>query len=126
MILSRSAVITALVLGAATATAATVEAQTTDAGKGRRIFVEKGCWACHGYSGQGGVAGPRIAPEPMPLEALIPFLRNASSTRMPPYDARSLPDTEVRQIHAWLASLPQPADWRTIPLLQSTMPETQK
>jgi len=54
----------------------------------------------------------------MPLEALITFLRNADKTQMPPYDAKGLPDAEVRDIHAYLASQPKGADWKTIPLLK--------
>lgn len=93
-------------------------AQSGDAKKGREIFAQKGCWGCHGYDGQGGVTGPKIGPEPMALESLIAFLRNADKTRMPPYDANGLPDTEVGHIHAYLTSLPKPADWKTIPLLK--------
>jgi ubiquinol-cytochrome c reductase cytochrome c subunit len=89
-----------------------------DAVKGRDIYVKKGCWSCHGYNGQGAVSGPKIAPDPMPLDALIAFLRNAASTRMPPYDATGLPDAEIADIHAYLVSLPKPADWRSLPLLQ--------
>ncbi len=110
------------ILVAATAvlaiTASASFAQMADAKKGREIYVLKGCWGCHGYDGQGGVTGPKIAPEPMALESLIAFLRNADKTRMPPYDAKGLPDAEVGHIHAYLTSLPKPADWKTIPLLK--------
>jgi mono/diheme cytochrome c family protein len=89
-----------------------------DAVRGKELYVKTGCWGCHGYAGQGGVAGPKIAPDPMPLEALITFLRKADATRMPPYNAVELPDKDVADIHAYMASLPKPADWRTIPLLR--------
>lgn len=112
-ILPAAAVLIAAICGAAAALA-----QAPDAAKGREIFVKNGCWGCHGFNGQGGVTGPKIAPDPMPLEALIAYLRNAAATRMPPYDAKGLPDADVGHIHAYLAALPKPANWRTIPLLK--------
>lgn len=104
---------TVLALGAGSATAA-------DPKRGKEIFSKVGCWGCHGYNGQGATAvqAPKIAPDPMPLEALITFLRKADRTLMPPYDAKGLPDADVADIHAWLASQPKPADWKTNPLLQ--------
>lgn len=93
--------------------------QSADAKKGREIYVKVGCWGCHGYNGQGGVAGPKIAPDPMPTEALVAYLRNASSTRMPPYDAKGLPDGDVAHIRAFLASIPKTGDWKSNPLLKN-------
>lgn len=93
-------------------------AQTGDAKKGREIFIKVGCWGCHGYDGQGGVAGPKIAPDPYPTEALVAYLRNASSTRMPPYDAKGLPDGDIAHIRAFLASIPKTGDWKSNPLLK--------
>lgn len=93
-------------------------AQTGDAKKGRDIYVKVGCWGCHGYQGQGGVAGPKIAPDPMPAEALLAYLRNASATRMPPYDANGLPDADVMHIRTYLASVPKTGDWKSVPLLK--------
>lgn len=98
--------------------ASTALAQSGDARKGREIFVKVGCWGCHGYDGQGGVAGPKIAPDPLPTEALVAYLRNASSTRMPPYDDKGLPDGDIAHIRAYLASIPKPKDWRTNSLLK--------
>lgn len=118
MRLSVLAAAAAILTQAAPDSGALAQAAKGDAKKGREIFVKTGCWGCHGYNGQGGVTGPKIAPEPMPLEALITFLRKADSTRMPPYDAKGLPDADVGHIHAYLASLPKPADWKTIPLLK--------
>jgi mono/diheme cytochrome c family protein len=100
------------------ATTFVAPASAADATRGKELFVKNGCWGCHGFAGQGGVAGPRIAPGPMPVEALTMFLRKADATRMPPYNAVSLPDSDVADIHAYLSSLPKPADWRTIPLLK--------
>lgn len=109
----------ALVIAGAIAGVATT-ADAADPKRGREIFVKAGCWGCHGYNGQGATAvnAPKIAPDPMPLDALIVFLRKADRTLMPPYDAVGLPDTDVADIHAYLVAQPKPADWKTIPLLK--------
>ena len=107
-----AAVLLALAAGAA-------HAQSGDANKGREIFIKVGCWGCHGYQGQGGVAGPKIAPDPMSAEALLAFLRNAAGTRMPPYDAKGLPDGDVTHISAYLATIPKTGDWKSVPLLEN-------
>jgi mono/diheme cytochrome c family protein len=84
--------------------------------KGKELFVKNGCWQCHGFVGQGGGAGPRIAPDPMPLEAMSGFIRN-SNRAMPPYREAVLPEADLKEIHAYLASVPKPADPKSIPLL---------
>ncbi len=94
-------------------------AQAGDAKKGREIYQKVGCWGCHGTEGQGALTGPKIAPDPMPTEALIAYLRNASATRMPPYDAVGLPDGDVAHIRAYLATIPKTGDWKSNPLLKN-------
>lgn len=118
MRLTAVAVTASLLAIAVPGTAAVAQVAKGDIGKGRELYIKTGCWTCHGYNGQGGVTGPKIAPDPMPLEALITFLRKADSTRMPPYDAKGLPDADIGHIHAYLVSLPKPVDWKTIPLLK--------
>lgn len=114
---------TAVIFAATTAMLGLVpepsNAQAGDAKNGRDIYVKVGCWGCHGYDGQGGVTGPRIAPDPMPADALIAFLRGAASSRMPPYDAKGLPDPDVHHIRAYLATIPKPGDWKQNPLLKN-------
>ena len=85
--------------------------------KGKQLFVKHGCWQCHGFVGQGGVAGPALVPEVMPLEAMVNFVRN-SSRAMPPYKEAILPDADMNEIHAYLVALPKPADPKSIPLLK--------
>jgi ubiquinol-cytochrome c reductase cytochrome c subunit len=84
--------------------------------RGKALFVKHGCWQCHGFVGQGGNAGPKIAPDPLPLEAMKNFVRN-SNRRMPPYREAVLPDADFNEIHAYLASIPKAPDPKTIPLL---------
>jgi mono/diheme cytochrome c family protein len=88
-----------------------------DAAKGKESFMKYGCWQCHGTVGQGSpVSGPKLAPEPIPLEAMSSFIRNSRRT-MPPYRVEVLPEADLADIHAYLSSVPKPADYKTIPLL---------
>ena len=86
------------------------------ADKGKTAYVKHGCWQCHGFAGQGGVTGPKLAPDPMPLEALLAFVRNTRGA-MPPYQRAILSDADLADIHAYLQSLPKARDYKSIPLL---------
>jgi len=105
-----AAVAAGLVLGQGAAFAASAE-------KGKTQFVTHGCWQCHGNVGQGGVAGPKLAPGPMPLEAMSNFIRN-SNRAMPPYREAILSKEDLADIHAYLASIPAPPDYKAIDLLK--------
>jgi mono/diheme cytochrome c family protein len=84
--------------------------------KGKQLFVKNGCWQCHGFVGQGGITGPSLAPNVMPLEAMSNFIRN-SNRAMPPYSEVMLPNADLSEIHAYLSSIPKPPDPKSIPLL---------
>lgn len=88
---------------------------SADAKKGKQLFLADGCYECHGSVGQGGSAGPRIAPPRLSEEALAHYLRQPSG-QMPPYTAKVLPDSDVADIYAYLKSLPEPP--KNIPLLK--------
>jgi ubiquinol-cytochrome c reductase cytochrome c subunit len=111
----------AAVIGAAglLAFAAAVQAASTgDAKHGRALFVSKGCYECHGYVGQGSImSGPSIAPGPLPLEAIIAYVR-APTGQMPQYSSKILSDADVADIHAYLASIPANPDPDHIDLLR--------
>jgi ubiquinol-cytochrome c reductase cytochrome c subunit len=64
------------------------------------------------------VAGPRIAPNPIPLPALTRYVRQPGG-QMPPYTDKVVSDAELADIHAYLQSLPQPRPARDIPLLNN-------
>jgi len=85
-----------------------------DAANGKKLFSSVGCYECHGRVGQGGSAGPRLAPRPVPLEALVAYVRHPSGV-MPPYTTKLVTDAQLADIHAYLASIPPPA--KDIPLL---------
>ncbi len=84
--------------------------------KGKLAYVKHGCWQCHGFTGQGGATGPKLAPNPLPPEALSAFVRNSAGA-MPPYQKAILSDGDLADIHAYLQSLPKPPDYKSIPLL---------
>ena len=84
--------------------------------KGKAAYIKHGCWQCHGFAAQGGIAGPKLAPDPMPLVALTAFVRHTRGA-MPPYQEAILSSADLADIHAWLQSLPRPRDYKSIPLL---------
>ena len=87
-----------------------------DAAKGKATFVRVGCYECHGHQGQGGVAGLKLAPDPLPYDTLVAFVRSSSGP-MPPYSAKILSDDDLGDIYAYLASIPKPPDPKSIPAL---------
>jgi mono/diheme cytochrome c family protein len=87
-----------------------------DIEKGKVAYIKNGCFQCHGFAAQGGQAGPKLAPDTMPIEAMVQFVRT-SRRAMPPYSEEILSDGDLGDIHAFLTSLPKPPDPKTIPLL---------
>jgi len=76
---------------------------------GKKLFEKYGCSDCHGLLGQGApTSGPRIAPNPLPLAAFIRYVR-APRLQMPPYTAKVMPDSELADVRAYLATVPKPA-----------------
>ena len=102
---------------AAVLCASTLPALEGDAAKGKQTYTRVGCWQCHGREGQGGgYVGPRLAPDPIPYVALEAYIRSPSGD-MPPYSKKVLSDAEVRNIYAFLKTLPKPAPAKSIPIL---------
>jgi mono/diheme cytochrome c family protein len=83
---------------------------------GKIVFMKKGCWECHGTLGQGASTGPRLAPNPIPYQALANFVRTTSRA-MPPYREKILSDADLADIYAYLQSIPKASDVKAIPLL---------
>ena len=76
---------------------------------GKKLYEKYGCSDCHGLLGQGApTSGPRIAPNPLPLAAFIRYVR-APRAQMPPYTAKVMPDQELADVRAYLATVPKPA-----------------
>jgi mono/diheme cytochrome c family protein len=102
-----------LVVGALPSTSVRAE---PSADNGRALFVKVGCYLCHGYQGQGGAAGPRIAPDPLPFDGLAAFVRTTSG-EMPPYGEKLLSDADLADIYGYLQSVPRPPPLASLPLL---------
>jgi mono/diheme cytochrome c family protein len=110
-------VLPGIILAAAAVTTVAAPAATGDAINGKRVFFADGCFYCHGTTGAGGGnAGPRLAPNPLPLEAVTAKLRTDSG-RMPVYSPSVLQDSEIADIVAYLQSIPNGKSAKDIPLL---------
>ena len=92
------------------------EADAESAENGKVLFLKVGCYQCHGTVGQGGLAGPRLAPDPMPFETLAAFVRTTSG-QMPPFREKVLSDADLADIYAYLQSIPKPPDPKSLPQL---------
>jgi ubiquinol-cytochrome c reductase cytochrome c subunit len=92
------------------------QAPEGDAAKGKQLFMRDGCYQCHGLQAQGGAAGARLAPRPIPLKALIAYVRHPTG-QMPPVTAKVVSDAELGDIYAFLKTIPEPKPVKDIPLL---------
>ena len=89
---------------------------------GKKLYVERGCWACHGYQGQGGAmnpnaTGPRLIGRLAPLPAFSKYLRQPTGN-MIPYTEKVLSEKDLADIYAWLKSLPPPPSVSSLPILK--------
>jgi len=91
-------------------------ASAASAEHGKVAFMKHGCWQCHGTLGQGTAAGPKLAPNPLPFEALANFVRT-TSRRMPPFSEKILSNEDLADIYAYLQSIPKAPDPKSISLL---------
>ncbi len=107
------ALVGSLIAGPALAAPA---ASSGSAENGKKLYAEHVCYSCHGTTGSGGGgAGPKLAPNPLPLAAFVNQLRHPN--RMPPYTEKLLTDAQVAVIHAYLASMPAGKTAAQIPIL---------
>jgi mono/diheme cytochrome c family protein len=92
--------------------------QTPNPQNGKRLFEAKACYQCHGWQGQGGLAGARLAQTKLTLQAFRNILRNPPPSQMPPYRAAVLSDAEAADLFAYIQSFPAPKAADSIPLLK--------
>jgi mono/diheme cytochrome c family protein len=85
---------------------------------GKVLFEQKVCYQCHGWQGQGGLAGPRLAQTKLTLAAFRAILREPPPGNMPPYRAALLSDAQIADIFAYIQSFPPPKAAADIPLLR--------
>ena len=97
-------------------------AQQASAGNvenGKTLYLQVGCYQCHGYAGQGAQpTGPRVSRTELPLQGFLDQLRHPVN-QMPPYEAAVLSDQDVADIYAYVRQMPAPRDPNSIPLLKS-------
>ena len=96
-------------------------AQDGNVENGKKLFLKYGCYECHGTVGQGAQANPlapKLAPRPLPLPALIAYVRKPSGS-MPPYVSKVVSNAELADIRAYLASIPEPPAVKSISFLIS-------
>jgi len=87
-----------------------------NAENGKRLFVKDGCYECHGYAGQGTIAGARIGPPVLNAQGMIRYIRKPAGA-MPAFTDKVLSDQEVNDIYAYLKTMPAPKPVKDIPLL---------
>lgn len=84
---------------------------------GKKLFVERACWQCHGLAAQGGgIAGPRLAGRVPGWPAFSRYVRRPTE-EMIPYSTKTLSDAELADIYAWLRAIPAPPAIGSIPQL---------
>jgi mono/diheme cytochrome c family protein len=120
MTMTRSLVLAALAAAVLGCHGAWAQSATPagNAGHGKQLFDNTGCYQCHGYVGQGGNAGPRLGPPPIAFDAFTAQLRHPRA-EMPPYEAKILPDKDAADIYAYLQALPKPPPVKDVPLLNN-------
>jgi mono/diheme cytochrome c family protein len=93
--------------------------KTGDLKNGERLYLKNGCFQCHGYVGQGGLAGARLAQTKLSAPAFTAFVRNPPSGGMPPYRAKVMSDQELLDVWSYIQTFPSPAPVKDIPLLNN-------
>ena len=96
--------------------------QTSPAGNvtnGEQLYVQVGCYQCHGLAGQGALrTGPRVSQTASSYQGFLAQLRHPVS-QMPPYEAAVLSDQDAADLYAYLQQMPAPRDPKSILLLNA-------
>ncbi len=111
----KTAIVILFIAAAALAQTGAPPAGNVDNGK--RLFQRDGCYQCHGYAGQGGLSGVRLAQIKLPLVAFTAYVRNPAPGGMPPFRAKVITDRELADIYAYIKTFPAPLPVKDIPLL---------
>ena len=97
----------------------TPTAQAAAAGRadaGAALYAKIGCYQCHSNQAQGGQAGPRLGPDPIPFARFSQYVRNPAG-EMPPYTEKVLSNQELADIYAFVQTRPRPPAVNSIPQL---------
>ena len=109
--------IAALTLGSAVLEAQNA-APAGNAENGKKLWVKNNCYTCHGYDGHGG-AGVKLAPKPIAVNAFIAIVRHPPGSNMPTFSAKVIPDSDLRDMWAYLNSIPAAPAVKDVPLLNA-------
>lgn len=85
--------------------------------KGREIYDRFGCYQCHGHFGQGGLAGPALAPDPIPYKTFAKIVRRPPA-QMPAYTQKVLSEEQLSEIYLYIESIEQGPLADDVPLLR--------
>ena len=108
-----------LIAAAAPACAQQGSAPAGNAENGKTLYLQVGCYECHGQAGQGArMTGPRISRTEFPFEGFLYQLRHPAN-QMPPYEAAALSDQDAADLYAYVRQMPVPRDPNSIPLLKA-------
>ena len=91
-------------------------AQNGNAENGKKLWVKDNCYTCHGYDGHGG-AGAKLAPKPIAMAAFIAIVRHPPASSMPTFSEKVIPDSDLRDMWAFLNSIPAAQAVKDVPLL---------
>ncbi len=93
-----------------------------DGERGKALYSKNACYQCHNNEAQGGAAGPRLGPDPIPFQRFVAYVR-APRGEMPPYTVRVMSDPELADVYAFVQARPRPPALGSIPLLLSDVLE---
>jgi len=91
-------------------------ASTGNAESGKKLFLRDGCWECHGYAGQGGRDGARLAETALTSNQFTRYIRRPTGA-MPAYIDKVLSDADAADIWAYVKTLTGPKTAKDVPLL---------
>lgn len=90
-----------------------------NADNGKKLFLKNNCYYCHGTVGQGSRDGARIAAINLTSDGMIRYIRKPSGA-MPAYTEKVISDQDLRDIYAYLKSLPAAKAPKDIPILDQS------
>jgi len=96
-----------------------------NAAKGKQLYTEYSCYACHGFSGQNG-PGARLVPMKMAQVAFTAYIRNPRTKQMPSYSAKVMTDAQLGDVWAFVRTLPDSPKADDIKLLKDLQAEAGK
>jgi mono/diheme cytochrome c family protein len=88
-----------------------------DAKIGSDLYLKKGCWECHGYSGANGSGAPLVLTS-LNATGFMNYIRNPKTNNMPLYSAKVVSDKDAADLFAYIKTFKKPPEVKDVPLLQ--------